>query len=315
MSNKSNEKINLLGVLSFADESTLELGHEFYVEAMDVRTVLNLLEVFGPINDRNFLKVELERLSCIDIDISKPNKIFVVKKCFKNIEDAKIEVDSYLLPMLKIIRLFKECAINIYILYYYRLDEMTSSDIVKRFSYFPQLYPASIPGKPLFLDGESMRLSNLIKIIDENEINMNFRNKILKLALNYYDLSYYEESTPKALLDLSISLESLFNPPDSELRYRISRNAATLIGKDKNESQEIYKFIKNMYVKRSKLVHTGEVADSIKQGEIAVLRGYVRRSIKSFYKYTLECGKSKKGLLEELELTNFGDSPVKDLPW
>jgi len=316
MSNSSNGKINLLGVLTFADESILDLklGHEFYIEAMDVRTVLNLLEEFGPISDRSFLKVELERMSCIDIHISKSNIIYVVKKSFKNIKDAKIEVDSYLLPLLKIIRLFKECTINIYVLYYCGFDE-TASYTVKRLSYFPQLYPALTSGKPVFLDEEFLRLTNFIKIIDKNELNMNFKNEILKLALDYYDLSYYEESTPKALLDLSISLESLFNPSNSELRYRISRNAATLIGKDKVESQEIYKFIKNMYVKRSKLVHKGAAADLIKKDEINLLRSYMRRSIKSFYKYTLECRKSKTALLEELELTNFGDSPVKDLPW
>lgn len=309
--------MNLLGVLTFADESILqlELGHEFYIEAMDVRTVLNLLEKFGPISDRSFLKVELERMSCIDIHVSKTNKVYVVKKSFKNIEDAKIEVDSYLLPLLKIIRLFKECTINIYVLYYYWFDKTASSYNVKRFSYLPQLHPALTSGKPGFLDEEFLRLTNFIKIIDKNELNMNFKNEVLKLALDYYDLSYYEESTPKALLDLSISLESLFNPSDSELRYRISRNAATLIGKDKTESQQIYKFIKNMYVKRSRLVHTGAAADLIKKDEINLLRSYLRISIKSFYKYTLECRKSKKELLEELELTNFGDSPVKDLPW
>lgn len=317
MSDESNGKINVLGILSFADESILELelGHEFYVEAMSVATVLNLLEEFGPINDRSFLKVELDRLSCIDKYLSRSNNIFVVKNSFKNIDDAKFEVNSYLSPILKIIRLFKECAINMYILYYYYFDETTSCDIVKSFSYYPQLYKASTHGKPFFGDEELIRLTKFIKIIEEHEINMNFKNKILELALNYYDLSYYAVSTPTALLDLSICLEALFNPSGSELSYRISRNAATLIGKDKIESQKIYKFIKKMYHTRSKLVHTGHVVDSIKKDEIALLRSYVRTSIKNFYKYTLEPGKSKEKLLEELELTNFGESPVKDLPW
>ena len=220
MSDESSGRINILGILTFADESILELelGHEFYIEAMDVATVLNLLEEFGPINDRSFLKIELDRLSCINKDIPRSNKIFVVKNSFKNIDDAKFEVNSYLLPILKIIRLFKECAINMYILYYYYFDETTSLNIVKSFSYYPQLYTASTPGKPFFGDEEFMHLTKFIKIIEEHEINMNFKNKILELALNYYDLSYYAVSTPTALLDLSISLEALFNPSGWELR-------------------------------------------------------------------------------------------------
>jgi hypothetical protein len=83
-------------------------------------------------------------------------------------------------------------------------------------------------------------------------------------------------------------LEALFNPSDSELRYRISRNAATLIGKTDVESKIIYKFINQIYSKRSKLVHTGIVGDAIRREEIATLRSYVRQSIKTFYKYTLE---------------------------
>jgi hypothetical protein len=316
MSNESDGKINIFGVLSFADESILklELGHKFYAEAMNLRDILNILEKFGPIDDRSFLKVELDRLNCIDQDVSRSNKIFVVKNSFRNIEEAKLEIDLYLLPIFKIIILFKECAINMPILYYC-LDEKSLTYNVKRFSFFPNLYNASNASKLSLEDEEVEQLKNFIKTIDEHEINMSFKNNILQLALNYYDLSYYAEVTPAALLNLSISLEALFNPSDSELRYRISRNVATLIGKDKIESQKIYKFIKAMYAKRSKLVHTGAVGDVIKKDEIALLRSYVRTSIKSFYKYTLECGKSKKDLLEELELTNFGDSPVNDLPW
>jgi hypothetical protein len=68
MSNESNGKIRILGILSFADESILELqlGHEFYIEAIDVRTALDTLVKLGPISDRSFLKAEFDRLSCIE---------------------------------------------------------------------------------------------------------------------------------------------------------------------------------------------------------------------------------------------------------
>lgn len=319
MSNDPRETIKILGFLSCADNSILklDLGHNFYVEALDAYKGLNLLEELGPINNRSFLKVELDRLNCID-QSSGSSKVFVVKNHFDNIKDAEKEVDSYLLPLFKIIRLFKEGEINIPILYYYSHDGPLRN--VQRFSFYPQIYIASSSGKYSLDDGEALRLTNLIKSIEGHSTNMDLENNVLKIALNNYDLSYYSSSTTIALLDLSISLEALFNPSDSELRYRISRNAATLIGINEEESKIIYKFIKQIYSKRSKLVHTGIVGEAIRKEEITTLRFYTRRSIKNFYKYTLDNPltnqtKQKQALLEILELSNFGASPVKYLPW
>ena len=82
MSNEPRETINILGFLSCVDNSILklELGHKFYVEALDVYEGLNLLEEFGPINDRSFLKVELDRLSCIDQSTSIGHRLRTIYK-------------------------------------------------------------------------------------------------------------------------------------------------------------------------------------------------------------------------------------------
>lgn len=293
----------------------MNLGHSFYVEELDTYKGLNLLEELGPYNNRSFLKIELDRLNCIDHS-SGSSKIFVVKNHFETIKQAETEVDSYLSPLFKIMRLFKEGEINMPFLYYF-YDENSIIN-VQRFSFYPQVFITSSAGKFTIDDEDVAKLSNLIKNIDRN--NMSFENDILKIALDNFDMSYYAHSTSIALLDLSISLEALFNPSGSELGYRISRNAATLIGKTNAESKIIYKFIKHIYSKRSKLVHTGIVGDPIKREEIVTLRSYVRQSIKNFYKYTIDNPlvnhkNQKTALLEVLELSNFGDSPVKDLPW
>ena len=56
-----------------------------------MKSALDILENLGPISDRDFLKAELDRLSCIDKDISRSNKIFVVRNSFKKMEDAELE--------------------------------------------------------------------------------------------------------------------------------------------------------------------------------------------------------------------------------
>ena len=51
-------------------------------------------------------------------------------------------------------------------------------------------------------------------------------------------------------------LKVLFHPSNKgELNYRISRNAAVLLGKDKHDSKRIYKELKCLYAIRSSIVH------------------------------------------------------------
>jgi len=194
MSNEPKETIKILGFLSCVDNSILklDLGHNFYVEALDAYKGLNLLEEFGPINDRSFLKVELNRLNCID-QSSGSSKIFIVKNNFENIKDAEKEVGSYLLPLFKIMRLFKEGEINLPMLYYYSHDGSCRN--VKRFSFYPQIYIASSSGKYSLEDGEILRLTNLINSIEGRSMNMDLENDVLKIALN--NMTYHTIQVPQ----------------------------------------------------------------------------------------------------------------------
>ena len=130
-----------------------------------------------------------------------------------------------------------------------------------------------------------------------------FKGLPLKLAHDNYEESYEIHQNHLSFLSLMISLESLFNPSgEGELRYRISRNTAVLIGKDGNDSQSIWKKMKELYDKRSSVVHSGN-PNLISDDDLLILRDYVRRSIKEFYKI----GKGKEEILNMLNSLGFGD--------
>ena len=50
-------------------------------------------------------------------------------------------------------------------------------------------------------------------------------------------------------------LEALFNIGQPELSYTISRNIAVLLGIDKDDSNKIFQEMKDLYKKRSKIIH------------------------------------------------------------
>jgi len=96
-------------------------------------------------------------------------------------------------------------------------------------------------------------------------------------------------------------MEALFNPGDQEISYRISRSTAVLIGKTRSESKIIFEDVRNLYKKRSNLVHTGKA--DIKEEDIIKLRHYVRESIKALSTKSV----GKDDALRELNTLGFGD--------
>lgn len=101
-----------------------------------------------------------------------------------------------------------------------------------------------------------------------------------------------------------VSIETLLNPGEHELTYRISRNAAVLLGKEKEDSKMIFSEIKDLYNKRSKIVHAGN-SNIINNEDLLKLRHYVRESIKEINKI----GKNKNYLLDMLNSCGFGERP------
>jgi len=113
---------------------------------------------------------------------------------------------------------------------------------------------------PSYLDErytlENSEISSLETFIQNTRLP--FAQSFLELAFKNFELSYQIRDINLSFLSLMISLEALFNPGGQELRYRISRNTAVLLGKDRDDSEMIFSKIKELYDKRSAIVHNGE---------------------------------------------------------
>jgi len=249
--------------------------------------------------------------------------MYFISASFEDLESAKVKVKDYLEPIVKLMRLFKENAINISMGYYYSKDGLISINQLSAVEYSydeeeTNLFCQSFTRYPFIYHNDIYSLETyelpILRSFIEDILAQNreptFKDPILKIAYDSYDLSYYVHSTTQALLNLMIGLEALFNPGGGELRYRISRNVAVLIGEDKEDSKDIYKYMKNIYVKRSNLVHTGSARGVITIDDLLKLRGYVRRSIKKFNEFCVRNpGKKKGDLLDILEISDFGEPP------
>ena len=122
-----------------------------------------------------------------------------------------------------------------------------------------------------------------------------FKESFLQLAFENFELSYLTPTSNLTFLSLMICMEILFKPPDRRsFSEKIYKNSAVLLGKDLTESNTIFNNIKNLYDKRSELVHTG--ISTINTEDVLMLRNYVRKSIRDI---NLK-DKNKNDLLEFL---------------
>lgn len=100
----------------------------------------------------------------------------------------------------------------------------------------------------------------------------------IRLAWDALDESYDQRSQKLELLSLMMAIEVLFNDGQGELRFRIARAVAVLLGRNVKMSQQIFTTMKTLYDKRSLVVHTGQ-CKSLSKGEIVQLRYFARRAI------------------------------------
>lgn len=131
-------------------------------------------------------------------------------------------------------------------------------------------------------------------------VNAIFQDKnkaFLRNAIDYYYRSLRDFRLEEKLIDLMISLESLFSGDTQELRLRISLRASSLlcIGQE-CERPKIYENIYSLYKKRSKVVHGTEVVD-LNVFEISTLQEYAREAIKRLIHIEM----TKKNILKLLD--------------
>jgi hypothetical protein len=98
-----------------------------------------------------------------------------------------------------------------------------------------------------------------------------------------------------------IALEVLLNADRSELKYRVSRNLAVLIGHTRKHSAEVFQQAKALYDIRSSLVHTGR-ASALSDQALRELEMLVRGALLRLAKLQIP----KDALLDKLNSTGFG---------
>lgn len=83
----------------------------------------------------------------------------------------------------------------------------------------------------------------------------NTRHNLL-IAVRRFSLAMTRLSLEDKLIDLMICAEALFlQDGNSELTYKLSHRAALFLGENQNQQKVIFKFFKDVYAMRSKVVH------------------------------------------------------------
>lgn len=308
----SKKKINFNGFLTNTNSSILRvrLKHGFNIEAKSLEEAVKFIMTVDNISSQEASQKFMVDFPCYN---SQEDKVFFISNSFDvNIRDEtrftqtkgfsetqKFHVrfvDGYLRDTVRVMRLFKEGNIYMPLIYYFYFEDNIPKKNM-RWMHGTRLSRISI------FQLDDSEIGDLERFIED--VKLPFTKKPLQLAFESFELSYHMPTLAIPFLLLMMSMESLFNPGgQGELTFRISRNSAVLIGKDKTDSQSIWENMKKLYKKRSDMVHTGK-SNHVTEDDLLILRDYVRRSIKEFYMI----GKGKDDILEMLNSIGFGDKP------
>ena len=302
-------KIHFIGFLANVDNSILKikLKNDFEVKKLteqEVRPLLRKIEFHYGV-DTGFQMLEFQT-------DGRPSGSYCITKQsvaeFEGTTQGGVVIKpgelkrfvSLLRDRIRLLRLFKEGNIVLWHSCFYYMKNTEPSFI-------------SIHSEGPIADKTKFKLEN-IEIADVQHFIENtklpFREKFLQLAFESFELSYEIHDVNLAFISLMISMETLFNRSDRELRYRISRNTAVLLGENHKKSEDIFKDIKNLYDRRSEVVHgltNKKTTKNIREEELLRLRNYVRESIKEIER----TGKNKSDLLETLNSRGFGQRTWK----
>jgi hypothetical protein len=298
-----NKKTCFFGLLANTDSSILKvnLEHGFEIKEMPFDEGVNLIASLEKSSDNEVYKKLIKYCHFSESKLFFGSNSFETSTKIDGIGTSfspeiykfdNDEVYGYLKPTIQLMRLFREGNICMPLAYYFFMDYNT-----------PQLVMSE--GTHLYISPESYTLKDS-EVPDLQKFILNtklpFNESFLQLAFENFELSYQTHNQNMSFLSLMISLETLLGSGGSEKTYRISRNAAVLLGKDKDESEIIFSDIKKLYNLRSEIVHGGK-SNIIHTEDLLKLRHYIRESIKEINKVD----KSKDELLDVLNSCGFGD--------
>lgn len=140
-----------------------------------------------------------------------------------------------------------------------------------------------------------------------SKIQLSFNDEISQVSFDLFELSYTTGNPILSYLSCMMAIESLLNPDCFEVRNRVSRNLAVLIGNDKEEVDALYNQMLDLYDKRSGITH-GRTTKSVNQNDVITVRNLLRRAILEYH-YT---GMKKEKLLLILNKMGFASSKSWD---
>ena len=306
-------KVHFNGLLANTNSSILKfpLDHGFKIEDKSQDEAIKFIMTVEKTSLKDAVKKAFSDYACVntqeekiyfvsnsfDIDVyndSRYGQITIANDAVQKFNRKNIE--DYLKPIISLMRLYKEGNVCMPLWYYFFYDNETPIHFVSQWT------SAHVSRISTFKLKDS-DIKNLKSFIQTTKLPFNV--KPLQLAFESFELSHHMPTLSIPFLLLMMSMESLFNPAgQGELRFRISRNTAVLIGKNKRDSESIWKNMKKLYDIRCELVHKGE-SNIVTEKDLLLLRNYVRRSVKEFY----NIGKGKDDILDILNSTGFGDKP------
>ncbi len=149
---------------------------------------------------------------------------------------------------------------------------------------------------------------------DVERINANAKNGIIPLEPSYLQFAFenlklsYKVPDPGMMhVCLTTALESMLCDGGSETRYKLSRNGAVLLGKDRKDCEDVKKKIAEIYDRRSAIVHgphDKKNSKNTKEFDIFGLRYIVRQTILAL----LELSKEQDELFELLTATGYDET-------
>jgi hypothetical protein len=302
--NPQEAKVYFKGILANVDSSILQMdfNHGFKIESFSDEEATTFFENLEKIPRMTIAEKYFMRYGCLNFS---EQRMYAISKLFENMstldfpEIARFDntlVLGYLDPTIRLMRLFKEGDIRMPVKFYYRVQ---NNEIERHMSGTMGRY---ISHEPYHLEAfEVPILQNFI-----HGVKLPFQRDFVQLAFENFELSYEISDIQLAFVVLMIGLEALLNPAYDEVRYRVSRNTAVLLGEDREKSEEILTLVKKLYDKRSEIIHSGK-RKIVEKVDLLTLRDYVRRAIKEIY----YIDKEKNKIMNLLNSYGFGEKIEK----
>jgi hypothetical protein len=302
--NAQEAGVHFKGILANVDSSILQVdfNHGFKIEFFSEEEAVTLFSFLGKIPRMAVAQKYFSGFQCLNYS---EQRMYVISKSLENVSghdsfmvfNGIVRFDNTLVrdhlePMIRLMRLFKEGDIRMPAKFYYQLqnDKIQEAMRVESGRY--------ISNEPYHLEASEVPvLRSFIQSVE-----LPFKRDFLHLAFENFELSYEISDMQLAFLVLMIGLETLLNPSHYEVRYRVSRNVAVLLGENREHSEEIFAKVKGLYDKRSEIVHSGK-RRTVEKRDLLELRDYLRKAIIEIH----HIGKEKNEITDLLDSHGFGE--------